>query len=130
LANPSRQLDHRHTTTSSKYGGILNFATNAVPGTPIGWMQETIGGSTVTMQLVMDFLLHERVDGTLDPNLAESYEVNPDPKAPSVTFKLRRGVKYSDGSDFSTQLLSEPGNHRQRTPNASQAILGVLRRNR
>ena len=91
--------------TPSKYGGTLRFATNSVPGTPIGWMQETIGGSTVTMQLVMDFLLHERVDGTLDPNLAESYEVNPDPKAPSVTFKLRKGVKYGDGSDFNAQTV-------------------------
>ena len=66
-------------------------------------MQETLGASTVTMQLCLDFLLHERMDGTLDPNIAESWDL--DPKVPSVVFHIRKGVKYADGSDLTAQTV-------------------------
>jgi peptide/nickel transport system substrate-binding protein len=86
-----------------KTGGTLRFISSQPPGTPIGWMQETAGASTITMQICLDTLLHEQLDGTLVPNLAESYEV--DPKEPSATFHLQKGVKFSDGSDFNAQTV-------------------------
>ena len=88
-----------------KYGGTLRFISSSPPGTPIGWMQETAGASTVTMQLCLDFLLHEQLDGTLVPNIAESYEVDPDPDAPSITFHIKKGVKFSDGSDLTADVV-------------------------
>jgi peptide/nickel transport system substrate-binding protein len=84
-------------------GGLLRIISASTPGTPIGWMQETLGASTVTMQLCLDFLLHERMDGTLDPNIAESWDL--DPKVPSVVFHIRKGVKYADGSDLTAQTV-------------------------
>ncbi len=43
-------------------------------------------------------------DGSLLPWLA-SYEVNADPKNPSYTLHLTKGVKFQDGTDFNAQAL-------------------------
>ncbi len=86
-------------------GGTLKWVSNATPGTPIGWNPETSGGSVFTMQLSLQYLLKEQIDGSLTPNLAESYEVNTDPNNASITFHLRKGVKFSDGSDFNAQAV-------------------------
>ena len=58
-------------------GGTLRYISSQVPGTPIGWMAETFGASTSTMQLAMEFCLKEMLDGTLVPHLALSYDVDP-----------------------------------------------------
>jgi ABC-type transport system substrate-binding protein len=47
-------------------------------------------------------------DGNLKPHLAESWEVAADGKA--VTFQLRKGVKFSDGSDFTARDVAEHWN--------------------
>jgi ABC-type transport system substrate-binding protein len=47
-------------------------------------------------------------DGNLTPHLAESWEVAPDGMA--VTFQLRKGVKFSDGSDFTARDVAEHWN--------------------
>src|SRR5258708_38905856 len=53
---------------------------------------------------VYDGLVHYK-DGSLEiePGLAESCTVSPDTKA--YTFKLRKGVKFHDGSDFSAERV-------------------------
>jgi peptide/nickel transport system substrate-binding protein len=45
-----------------------------------------------------DSLVYQNPDGSLGPSLAESWEVSPDGTV--ITFKLRKGVKFHDGSDF------------------------------
>jgi peptide/nickel transport system substrate-binding protein len=110
------------TTAPSKVktGGTLRLISTSVPGTPIGWMQETVGGSTATMQLCMDFLLHEQLDGTLVPNIAESYEL--DAKVPSIVFKLKKGVKFADGSDLTASVIKwDLDTTGKGPPNAGQA---------
>jgi peptide/nickel transport system substrate-binding protein len=110
------------TPAANKTGGILRFVSTASPGTPIGWMQETAGASTVTMQLCLDTLLHEQLDGTLVPNLASSYDLNTDPNSPSLVFHLRQGIKFSDGSDFNAEAVKwDLETTGKGPPNAGQA---------
>ena len=91
--------------TKPTAGGILKFVHTSIPATPIGWISETSGASTVTMQLIMQFLLMEKMDGTLVPWLADSYELNYDPANTYITFKLKKGIKFNDGSDFNAQAV-------------------------
>lgn len=93
-------------STSPVYGGTLRYISAQVPGTPIGWMPETTGASTFSMQLSLEFLLHEDSKGNLTPWLTNTFEVDPNPPNPSITFHLRQGVKFSDGSDFNSQAVA------------------------
>jgi peptide/nickel transport system substrate-binding protein len=43
----------------------------------------------------------EDLSGAIVPNIAESWEVSPDAKI--ITFKLRKGLKWSDGQPFTTK---------------------------
>jgi ABC-type transport system substrate-binding protein len=49
----------------------------------------------------MEPLLHATAAGELKPWLAESYKVADD--LTSITFNLRKGVKFQDGTDFNAQ---------------------------
>jgi peptide/nickel transport system substrate-binding protein len=48
-------------------------------------------------------LVRSQADGTFSPWLAESWEIAPDRS--SITFKLREGVKFTDGTDFNAQAV-------------------------
>lgn len=53
----------------------------------------------------MDMLLWEDMSGNVVPHLAESYDLVSDPANPSITFHLRKGVKFSDGTDLNAQAV-------------------------
>jgi peptide/nickel transport system substrate-binding protein len=78
------------TESVGQYGGT--WRTALVGGSDTAWLGRTIG---------YDSLLRWDVawDETL-PNLAESYEASAD--ARSYTFKLREGLKWSDGEPFTS----------------------------
>jgi len=48
-------------------------------------------------------MFKEQLDGSMTPALAESWTA--DPKAATITFKLRKGVKFHDGTDFNAQAV-------------------------
>jgi len=50
-------------------------------------------------------MLKEMQNGSLVPNLCESFKVVTDPKNASITFNLRKGVKFHDGSDCNAQAI-------------------------
>ncbi|MBW1769367.1 MAG: ABC transporter substrate-binding protein, partial [Deltaproteobacteria bacterium] len=85
-----------------KYGGTLNFIhgkSAGVIGDPLGirgWNHEFV-----------DFVLNTLVTpknkelGKFEGTLATSWKLAPDKK--SIVFKLRKGVKFHDGTDFNAQ---------------------------
>ncbi|MDO5095186.1 MAG: nickel ABC transporter substrate-binding protein [Peptostreptococcaceae bacterium] len=52
----------------------------------------------ITQDMVYDGLVAYGENGVIEPKLAESWEISPDGK--TYTFKLREGVKFSDGTPF------------------------------
>jgi peptide/nickel transport system substrate-binding protein len=59
--------------------------------------------SEVTLYNIYETLTRIREDGTVAPLLAESWEVAPDLK--TVTFRLRKGVKFQNGEPFNAQAV-------------------------
>lgn len=55
----------------------------------------------ITQDMVYDGLVFYGENGEIKPALAESWEVSPDGK--TYTFKIREGVKFSDGTEFNAQ---------------------------
>jgi len=55
------------------------------------------------LQIAFDSLLFYDEAGNLAPKLAESWEI--DPEAKTITFYLREGVKFHDGTDFNAEAV-------------------------
>ena len=92
------------TTQASKYGGTMKIITKG-PGAPIGFPGEGSGETHGTTNFCTDFLLRGDDKGNLTPALATSYDIDPGSKNSSITFHLRKGVKFHDGTDFNAQAL-------------------------
>jgi peptide/nickel transport system substrate-binding protein len=84
-----------------KSGGILKIIYDTAHATPLGWPPEVVGASTTSPQLCFDSLLRGDSKGGVYPWLAESYKIGDDNK--SITFSLRKGIKFHDGTDFNAQ---------------------------
>jgi peptide/nickel transport system substrate-binding protein len=93
------------TSAPNKTGGTFVYITAGGPGGPFGVPWASSGGSTFSMQFSMNTILKEGADGSLAPCLAESYDVDNSPASPSITFHLRKGVEFSDGTDFNAQAV-------------------------
>jgi peptide/nickel transport system substrate-binding protein len=90
------------TTTAApaqKRGGIMRFLSATGPTTPGGWPAEMSMDSSPAYEA----LISQQKDGKMNPNLALSWEIAQDRS--SVTFKLRQGVKFTDGSDFNAAVV-------------------------
>jgi ABC-type transport system substrate-binding protein len=82
-----------------KYGGTLKYAcSDTGPG---GWPVEAFPPS-LGAQLCFEGLLHMDNKGNIIPWLADSYTLADDLK--SITFNLRKGVRFHDGSDFNAEV--------------------------
>ena len=69
------------------YGGSIQFA-----NTSAGWN---------TGKLIEQGLFRFKADGSVEPNVAKGYDVNED--ATKYTIYLRKGMKWSDGVDFTSE---------------------------
>ena len=84
-----------------KPGGTLRIAAQSI-GANVGWPATLTGGGS-QVQSYYETLLHSDEKGNLLPWLAESYKVADDQK--SITFTIRKGVKFSDGSDLTADVV-------------------------
>jgi peptide/nickel transport system substrate-binding protein len=88
-ANPVKPVKQEITVVSD-----LEFSTGLQPG----GFGSTSRGSPCP--LIYEGLLTMGLDGVKGPSLAESWEVTPDGK--QWTFHLKKGVKFHDGSNFTS----------------------------
>ena len=86
-----------------KKGGTLVFGRG---GDSVGLdpAYETDGNSFMVCDNIFEALVAYKDESTaLEPGLAESWEISPDGK--TYTFKLRKGVKFHDGTDFNADTV-------------------------
>lgn len=80
--------------------------TAALTGEPTNLDFTTTSGSAIPQALmgnVYEGLVRIAQSGDIEPLLAESWEVSPDRR--TYTFKLREGVTFSNGSDFTAESV-------------------------
>ena len=97
-AETGNRSDSTDTPTEDKYGGTLRYAIPYSPGSPLGLPWKISGPTSYSSELCIEPLLKELSDTTIVPNLAESYEVDTTPGSASITFYLRKDVKFHDGT--------------------------------
>jgi ABC-type transport system substrate-binding protein len=88
-------------TPTPKSGGTLKVMIIAGPQTPGGWPPDVFGPDAQNYQYCIEPLLRGDSKGDVAPWLAESYKIADDLK--SITFTLRKGVKFHDGTDFNAK---------------------------
>lgn len=94
------------TTTAAntpKHGGTLTVSEPIFPGQPLGYPPERQFAEVLFQQPCLEPLLEESIDGTFSARLATKWDVAPD--GSSVTFTLRQGVKFHDGTPFNAQAV-------------------------
>jgi len=84
-----------------KYGGIMRMVAEASPQSPLGWLPDAVGEAARAQQPVLEPFVRTDSKGNVTPRLATSWVVDPDNK--TITFTLRKGVKFHDGSDFNAR---------------------------
>jgi peptide/nickel transport system substrate-binding protein len=85
-----------------QYGGVLRVV-DTPPGSPFGVPWEVIGVSICSAIPALEPLVRMDRQGNLVPCLAESWKVAKDRK--SVTFNIRKGVKFHDGTDLNAEAV-------------------------
>ena len=89
-------------TKPDKYGGTWKTAIYAGPASPIGYPPESANDAFQAAVPVLESMYKTQMDGSLTPKLATSWDI--DPVAATITFHLRKNVKFSDGSDFNASV--------------------------
>lgn len=86
-----------------QYGGILKRI-NATGARVIGYYPEMGPQDSTEAFPAVECLMELNKERKLEPFLAES--VNIDPNKKTMTFRLRRGIKFHDGSDFNAEVCA------------------------
>ena len=73
------------------------------PSGSIGYPQELTGDASFAPQICFEGLIREDTKGIFSPWLAESYDLAADQT--SITFKIRKGVKFHDDSDLNATVV-------------------------
>lgn len=103
LAAPATKASGSSTTSGQpQYGGILKVIVTAIPNN-IGYLPMMNADAQLRAAMYAERLMDVDMKGDLVPCLAESWKVDPDNL--TVTFNLRKGVKFHDGTDFNAAAV-------------------------
>ncbi len=83
-------------------GGILKLSSSR-PATVFGYPPGIVGTDQNYSKPFFEKLIRKDDKCAYQPELATSWDVAPDGK--SITFKLRQGVKFHDGTDFNADAV-------------------------
>jgi peptide/nickel transport system substrate-binding protein len=110
-------------SSSPVRGGTLVYAVNTEPTNldPHASPQDITGLYT---RPVLDSLVSLDDQGRIHPWLATSWEISPDQK--TYTFKLRQGVKFSDGTPFDAAAVKANLDHIVDPKTKSQLAAGFI----
>ncbi|MBN1191001.1 MAG: ABC transporter substrate-binding protein [Dehalococcoidales bacterium] len=84
--------------STSKFGGTFRYIDPRSPSTTLGWWAEPGPPAGLYACTMLEGLISVDFSGESTPLLATSWDIASDLK--SVTFNLRKGVKFHDGSEF------------------------------
>jgi peptide/nickel transport system substrate-binding protein len=91
------------TPTVDMYGGTYHYPLNVAPASPIGYPPETNNIEAMVASAALESLILSGDGGIIYPRLATSWDVDVPNK--SMTFHLRKGVKFHDGSDLTAEVV-------------------------
>lgn len=105
-----------------KYGGRLRYASHAVTSTPGYTPENTNNASLIYLTTAYESLISYNEDGSFKGVLATDWET--DPNEPSITWTLRDGVQFADGTPFNadavkTNIEEYQKNQRNETKNVA-----------
>ncbi len=86
-----------------QYGGTLKIVTPNGPAV-LGYFKEMGPGDLVAAFPAIEALMDYTSRREIKPWLAESVDINE--KNPMITFHLRKGIKFHDGSDFNADAVA------------------------
>ncbi|MCL1805989.1 MAG: ABC transporter substrate-binding protein, partial [Clostridiales bacterium] len=89
-------------TDADKYGGVIKIIDTGDLNEPIGTPWDAIAGRTFH-NCYAENLAIIVFGGFYEPGLAESWDIDMDKK--TITFKLREGVRFTDGSPFNAEVI-------------------------
>ena len=87
--------------TTPQSGGILKRMYYSDTGTPLGWPIEDDPWGRFFGSPCLEMLVEVGLSGEIMPVLATDWKVASDKK--SITFTLRKGVKFHDGTDWNAE---------------------------
>ncbi len=107
-------------TAQPKGGDTLSFALGMDPETLDSCMTISETADWVLSEFLLEGLVYYDLDGTLKGQLAESWEISPDNL--EITFHLRKGIKFHDGTDFNADAVKFTFDRAMDPANASPTL--------